>query len=98
MVNAVESRWGLERDEISFRPTSAEADSSSPATSMRKENKRLAQLDLDELKKYSSSIEEDVYQFIGALNVAGKYVTEGAAGPCQMKEQIGYWTNKLGQR
>ncbi len=60
--------------------------------------KGLAELGLEELKKYSTSIEQDVYQCLGASNVAGKYVTEGSAGPKQAKEQIGYWTNKLAER
>ena len=63
-----------------------------------KANRKLAKLDLDEFKKCSSSIEADVYEAIGAANVASKYVTEGAAGPKQAKKQIAYWTSELAQR
>ncbi|MHC4659396.1 MAG: argininosuccinate lyase [Planctomycetota bacterium] len=63
-----------------------------------KQNKKLAELSLDELKQHCSSIETDVYQNLGAAEVVCKYVTEGAAGPRQAKEQISYWTNELAQR
>ena len=62
------------------------------------QGKGLAELSLDELQKYCPSIEEDVYQSIGVSNVAGNYVTEGAAGPKQAKGQIDYWTGKLAER
>jgi argininosuccinate lyase len=63
-----------------------------------KRQKKLAELALDELQKYSDLIEPDVYENLGAVNVAGKYVTEGSAGPKQAKEQIEYWNRYLGKR
>ena len=63
-----------------------------------KQQKKLAELALDEFQKYSNLIEPDVYENLGAVNVAGKYVTEGSAGPKQAKEQIEYWNRQLGQR
>jgi len=63
-----------------------------------KANKKLAELSLDELKKYWASIGPDVYENLGAVNVVNKYVTEGAAGPKQAKEQIVYWNKQLAQR
>jgi argininosuccinate lyase len=63
-----------------------------------KQRKKLAGLALDEFRKYSNPIEPDVYGHLGAVNVAGKYVTEGSAGPKQAKEQIEYWNRHLGQR
>jgi argininosuccinate lyase len=62
------------------------------------QNKKLAELSLDELQKHSVSIETDVYGNLGAGSVADKYVTEGSAGPKQAKEQIAYWNKQLGQR
>ncbi len=53
---------------------------------------------MDEFKQHCASIETDVYDNLGAANVASKYVTEGAAGPKQAKEQIAYWTGELSQR
>jgi len=63
-----------------------------------KQNKMLSELTLDEFKQQSAVIEADVYESLGAAKVAGKYVTEGAAGPKQAKRQIEYWTKQLGQR
>jgi len=63
-----------------------------------KQGKKLAELGLDEFKKYSPAIEADVYESIGASNVASKYVTEGAAGTKQAKEQIAYWNKQLAER
>jgi len=63
-----------------------------------KQNKKLAQLSLDEFKQYSKIIEKDVYQFLGPANVVTKYVTEGSAGPNQAKAQIAYWQEQLEQR
>jgi argininosuccinate lyase len=63
-----------------------------------KQNKKLAELALEEFQKHSSSIEADVYENLGAAGVADKYVTEGSAGPKQAKEQIAYWNKQLGQR
>jgi len=62
------------------------------------QNKKLAELSLDELQKYSASIETDVHENLGAGGVADKYVTAGSAGPKQAKEQIAYWNKQLGQR
>jgi argininosuccinate lyase len=63
-----------------------------------KNNKTLAGLALDEFQKYSNLIESNVYENLGAVNVAGKYVTEGSAGPKQAKEQIEYWNRQLEKR
>ena len=62
------------------------------------QNKNLADLSLEELQKYSASVEKDVYENLGAASVADKYVATGSAGPKQAKEQIAYWNNHLGQR
>jgi len=45
---------------------------------------KLSELPLDEFQKYSSEIKQDVYEHLGAVNVAGKYATEGSAGPLFM--------------
>ncbi|UCC96792.1 MAG: argininosuccinate lyase [Phycisphaerales bacterium] len=63
-----------------------------------KQNKKLAELTLDEFAKHSAAIEADVYEHLGARTVVGTYVTEGSAGPKQAKEQIEYWNRQLGQR
>jgi argininosuccinate lyase len=63
-----------------------------------KEGKVLGDLGLEELQKFSAVIEGDVYERLGAGNVARGYATEGAAGPKQAKEQVEYWNKQLGQR
>jgi argininosuccinate lyase len=61
-------------------------------------NKKLSDLTLEELKGYCSAIEGDVYDYLGAVKVASRYVTEGAAGPKQAKLQLAFWTEQLGKR
>jgi argininosuccinate lyase len=63
-----------------------------------KENKKLAELGLEDLKKYSAAIEADVYEHLGPANVVSKYATEGAPGPKQATEQIEYWEKQLAKR
>ena len=63
-----------------------------------KQSKKLAELALEEFRQHSASIEADVYKHLGAASVAGKYVTEGSAGPTQAKGQVAYWNKQLGQR
>ena len=67
-------------------------------TSCEKTNKKLADLSLDEFKKHSPVVEEDVYESLGPAKVVAKYVTDGAAGPKQAKEQIVYWNKQLAKR
>jgi argininosuccinate lyase len=63
-----------------------------------KRTKKLAELALGEFQEYSPSIKADVYEHLGAARVAGKYLTEGAAGPTQAKGQVAYWKKQLEQR
>ncbi len=63
-----------------------------------KKGKKLCDLGLDELKKYSQAMEKDVAGWLGAANVAGKYSTEGAAGTKQAAEQVAYWRQILAER
>jgi argininosuccinate lyase len=67
-------------------------------TLCEKQNKKLAEITLDEFKQHCIAIEKDVYEHLGAGKVASKYVTEGAAGVKQAKEQIAYWNKRLGER
>ena len=60
--------------------------------------KKLAELAPEEFQQHSPLIKADVYEHLGAASVAGKYLTEGAAGPIQAKAQVAYWKEQLGQR
>jgi argininosuccinate lyase len=59
---------------------------------------KLADVELDDLKKYSPVIERDVYRFLGAANVVARYVTEGSAGTKQAKQSIAFWNKQLAKR
>jgi len=63
-----------------------------------KRGKKLGDIGLDELKKYSSKIGKDVYGYIGAENAAGRYITDGAAGLGQTKKAVKYWRRRLAGR
>ncbi|OHB48867.1 MAG: argininosuccinate lyase [Planctomycetes bacterium GWF2_41_51] len=60
-----------------------------------KENKSLAEISIDEFKKYSEVISGDIYNCLGAKNVANSYATASAASPGQMAEQIKYWKKQM---
>lgn len=63
-----------------------------------KKEKQLAELSLEELKKHCDAIEVDVFESLGAANVAMGYATDGSAGPTQTETQIRQWKELLGQR
>lgn len=63
-----------------------------------KRDKKLAELELEEFREHSTSVEADVYEHLGAARVASKYVTEGSGGPEQTKARLEYWNERLGQR
>ncbi len=63
-----------------------------------KRGKKLGNIGLDELKRYSSKIGKDVYGYLGAENAAGRYVTDGAAGVRQTKKAVEYWHRRLAKR
>ncbi len=60
--------------------------------------KKLSDLTIDEFKKYCDNIEDDVYKSLGAVNVAGSYVTEGAGSAKQSKKRINYWNRRLNKK
>lgn len=62
-----------------------------------KEGKALSDLPLESLREHASVIGEDVYGHLGAANVVKSYVSAGAAGPHQVKQQIAYWRQRLAQ-
>ena len=63
-----------------------------------KEGKKLDELSLEEFKEFSPVIEEDVCESIDPVECVNRYVSKGAGGPEQAKEQIAYWTSKLAER
>jgi len=63
-----------------------------------RDGKKLADVGLEDLKGRCGAIEADVYDNLGAAKLVDEYVTEGAAGTRQAREQIQYWKRELGQR
>ena len=63
--------------------------------SCEKGDKKLSEISVEEFKAACDSIDEDVYEVLGAANVAGSYISEGAAGPAQAGQQIQYWKHRL---
>jgi argininosuccinate lyase len=65
--------------------------------SCEKQNKRLAELSLEEFQQCSPVIDRDVYEHLGARNVVGKYASMGAGGPAQARQQLDYWRKRLAE-
>ena len=63
-----------------------------------KQNMALAEVSLERFKQYCDAVEPDVYENLGAERVVGNYLTEGAAGADQAKEQLAYWKRELAKR
>ncbi|MFC1764209.1 argininosuccinate lyase [Planctomycetota bacterium] len=62
------------------------------------QNQQLQQVELDVLQSHCPMIEQDVYRFLGAAQVAKHYATEGAGGPKQFRKQHTAWTKRLAKR
>ncbi len=60
-----------------------------------KKGKRLSDLTIEEFKKFSDKIDDDVYDYLGAAGIVKKYKTEGAGGVKQTKKQVAFWKRKL---
>jgi argininosuccinate lyase len=63
-----------------------------------KEGKTLANISIEQFKKYCELIDNDVYQYLGSKNVAASYATAAGATPAQMAEQVNYWKKQLAER
>jgi argininosuccinate lyase len=63
-----------------------------------KDGNGLAEVSIEQFKKHSGLIENDVYQYLGGKNVAASYVTAAAASPVKMTEQINYWKKQLSEQ
>lgn len=63
-----------------------------------KEGISLSKLSVEQFKKHCELIDDEVYNWLGADNVVGKYVTAGAGGRGQCREQIKYWVDCLAKR
>ncbi|KAI3831730.1 hypothetical protein MKX03_016528 [Papaver bracteatum] len=55
----------------------------------------LQDLSLDELKSLSPIFEQDVYEYLGVENSVKKFRSYGSTGSECVRDQLGYWSNKL---
>ncbi len=62
------------------------------------DNKKLADLTIDQFKAHCPQVEDDVYKYLGPANVANSYATRGAGGPKQAERQIDCWKKELAAR
>ncbi len=60
-----------------------------------KQDKTLSDLTIEEFQAACDVIDTDIYDCLGAQNVAAQYATEGAASGEQAKRQIEYWKHRL---
>jgi len=63
-----------------------------------KEGRSLGQLSLEEFQACAPAIAADVYDHLGAVNVVRRYVSAGAAGLEQAREQVAFWKEHLAGR
>ena len=61
------------------------------------ENNRLqlAQMKVADMKTFCDKIEADIFDSLGAHNVAKMYTSKGASGSIQSKDRIEYWKQEL---
>ncbi len=62
-----------------------------------KQGQTLSELPLETLREHAPVIGRDVYDHLGAASVVQSYVSAGAAGPRQVRQQIAYWRQHLAQ-
>lgn len=60
-----------------------------------KDKKRLEELSIDEFKKFSGLIDDDVYQLLGAENCIKHYKGPSSTAPGAVKERLAFWEKRL---
>lgn len=61
-----------------------------------KDGLSLAELPLQRLQDACGSIDDDVFQHLGAGQVVKRYSPDGSAGAKQLRKQLSFWQRKLG--
>ena len=67
-------------------------------TTCEKNAQELSDLSLETFKECCPSIDNDVFDFLGAAKVVRNYASAGAAGPQQVRQQLAYWKKHLAER
>lgn len=60
-----------------------------------KDKKRLAELPIDEFKKFSSLVDSDVYDLLGVENCIKHYKGPNSTAPSAVRERLAFWKEKL---
>jgi argininosuccinate lyase len=60
-----------------------------------RQDRRLADLPLDQLQRACDRIEDSVYEYLGPSNVVQRYRSEGAAGTESLDRQLKQWRERL---
>jgi len=60
-----------------------------------KNNKKLFELTLDELRGFEENIQLDVYEILKADGLVKRYISYGSAGKKSLMNQLKYWKKKL---
>ena len=66
-------------------------------TLCEKNEQELSDLSFETFRECSAAVDSDVFDYLGAANVARHYASAGAAGPEQVKRQVAYWKKYLAQ-
>jgi argininosuccinate lyase len=61
------------------------------------EGKRLADLSLAQLRSFCATVDEDVYDLLGAHNCVQSYRSHGSSAPCELDRQLAGWRDRLGE-
>jgi len=67
-------------------------------TICERNEQQLSDLSLDAFRACCAAIDSDVYDHLGAANVAQHYVSAGAGGPEQIKQRVSHWKKLLAAR
>lgn len=63
-----------------------------------KQGSRLSELSLDELRRYSKTIDRDVYTVLDASRLTDAYCSAGSAGKKELRKQLAFWNKVLVKR
>jgi argininosuccinate lyase len=58
---------------------------------------RLSKLGLDQLRRFSEAIGEDVYDVLGIENCVANYRSHGSSAPAEVERQLAEWKARLGE-
>ena len=60
------------------------------------QNAKLSELTLQELRRFSELIGEDVFRALGVRNCVENYRSHGSSSPAEVERQLRHWRDALG--